>query len=129
MYKLLIMNSKVNVINQGFLLKRVRGELELSAKAFAKPLDYSDGHWYSFEKRAKIKKEIIEKVAKVYNVNIKYLQTGEGQMFQSDENEVQGDTPKLSEIEKLLLEESKKQTGLMERQTELMEVLVKNLQE
>ena len=80
------------------------------------------------EKTASISTKIIQNVSRIYKVNISYLKTGEGQMFQSDENEVQGETPKISEIEKLLLAESKKQTGLMERQTELMEVLVKNLQ-
>jgi hypothetical protein len=116
------MSNKLNVINQGLLLKRVRSELELSAKDFADPLKFSDGYWYQLEKTAKIKLKIIDKVVSFYKVNAKYLKTGEGEMFQKKEGEgepqiiIEGD---LKEDYKQILLEAKKQTKLLEQQNEL----------
>jgi hypothetical protein len=116
------MNSKLNVVNQGFLLKKIRKELDLSGNDFAEPLGFTGAYQYNLEKAAKIPKKIVKKVVEIFQINGNYLETGEGEMFQKKEGEgepqiiIEGD---LKEDYKQILLEAKKQTKLLEQQNEL----------
>lgn len=68
-------------------LQNIRKNLNLTQKEFAEKLNERQAYISRYESGAsKIQSELIEKLAKIFNVNAHWLITGEGDMFINKKN-------------------------------------------
>ena len=62
-------------------LKKVRQKLGLSQKEIAEKIGIQQAQYSRYEVSTSPSTEILEKLVKVFNINVNYLLTGEGSMF------------------------------------------------
>lgn len=73
-------------MSQGFRLKQIRQNLNLSQESFGKELGFSRQYLSNIENnRDTLNNEKLVKLVKMYNVNLNWLLTGRGEMFNSPE--------------------------------------------
>jgi transcriptional regulator with XRE-family HTH domain len=66
-------------------IKQIRLSLQLSQAKFCKAIFLSNGHYAELELgNRKVNSRIIKLIATIYHVNERYLQTGEGDMFDTE---------------------------------------------
>ena len=68
-------------------LKEIRTKINANASAFAREMNIPQTTYVKYERgERKPSFELLEQLAELYNVNMQYLFTGQGQMFLSGES-------------------------------------------
>jgi transcriptional regulator with XRE-family HTH domain len=92
-------------------------ELKISKKSFADALNISPGNlsdWISPKRKSNPTTESLTRIYEIYNINLHWLLTGEGEMFvnkdsnaECNKDEVRNLKKKLADLSKKLQKESK----------------------